>query len=380
MTTTRISRRVRSRSGWGARLASDGSWQIGLAGGEPAGKPARTMEEQTGQCRSLRDLAIRGAPDPSVLLNNRPIKINEIDCPILPPERIDTRTRDAELRYDRAISSGTFCGKQRKIRGAVPVRIFRGARKTKVGQAADRVSSGSNVYNFAAYPELQPIREWGVDAAIYEFGIEADAELVEHLDEAVGTALVLAYAPIASIARQTARTADRARAAHLAGSARLAERMAMRVAEAAAAVQASGDASAEKMAQAASDAAELVAASVIPGGEAVAVSAAAQVATAVHNAAVAKSSELAHAATLVAEAAARAAAEVIDTADVQNAALKSEVFEAAAAIQAIALNACYQVAIDAAATAAENGFYRKHAGNLTEPCWPSCRSAQDLRF
>ena len=220
-------------------------------------------------------------------------------------------------------------------------------------QQATELVPTPRITDFDAYPELQPIRVWGVDAAIYAFGIRNETDLLKHLEEAVGAALVLAYAPIASIARETARNADRARATQLAQSARIAEKMAIRVAEVAAALQASGDASATKVAQVATDAADRVAASVIPGGEAAAVSAASQVATAVHNAAVAKSTELARAATLVAEAAARAAAEATDTADVQAAALKSEVFEAAAAVQAIALNACYQVAINAAATAAE---------------------------
>lgn len=213
--------------------------------------------------------------------------------------------------------------------------------------------------NFDAYPELQPIRTWGVDAAIYEFGIEDDADLVDHLNEAVGAALVLAYAPIASIARQTKRVADRAQSAHLAHTARTSEKTAIGVADAAAALQVIEEATASKVAQVASDAAELVAASVIRGGEAAAVLAAIQVATAVHDAAAIKSTELAHAATLVAAAAAMAAADVTDTADGEDAALKLEVVESAAAVQAIALNACYQVAIKAAADAAEKYFTEK---------------------
>ena len=53
------------------------------------------------------------------------------------------------------------------------------------------------------------------------------------------------------------------------------------------------------------------------------------------------------------EAAADAAARVTDTSDIQDVAVELKVFEAAAAVQAIALDACYQVAINAAATAAE---------------------------
>lgn len=220
-------------------------------------------------------------------------------------------------------------------------------------------ASGSAPPDFDAYPELQPIRSWGVDAAIHAFGIEAEDDVVDQLNEMVGSALVLAYAPIASIARETNRVAERARAAHLLETARISERTAIRVADVAAALQVREEAAAAKVAQAASDAAEFVAASVTPGGEEEAVLAAVQVATTVHDAAAAKSAELAHAATLVADAAALAAAEATGTAKTQEVALELEVFEAAAAVQAIALNACYQVAVDAAATTAEKHLKRR---------------------
>jgi len=98
---------------------------------------------------------------------------------------------------------------------------------------------------------------------------------------------------------------------------------------------------------------QLVVASVTPGGEGTAALAAVQVARAVHDAAAAKTRDLAQATTLVAQAAAWAAEEAADTANARDVAGKLEVFEAAATVQAIALNACYQVAINAAATAAE---------------------------
>ncbi len=97
-----------------------------------------------------------------------------------------------------------------------------------------------------------------------------------------------------------------------------------------------------------------MAASVAPGGEGPAASAAAQVAAAVRDAAAARSREHAQAAAKVAQSAADAAAKVTNTADAQNVAVELKVFEAAAAVQAIALDACYQVAIDAAATAVEH--------------------------
>lgn len=213
---------------------------------------------------------------------------------------------------------------------------------------------------FSAYPELQPIRMLAVDAAIYTFAIdtETEHELVVHLEETVAEALIAAYAPIGAIARRATRVADGARAAQLAATAQTAQMMAEVVADVAAAVRARGQDSAEKVAQAASDAADLVAASVPAGGEGAAASAAALVATAVRDAAAAKAEEHAQAAAVVARAAASAAAKMADTANVQDVAVELKVFEAAAAVQVIALDACYQVAINAAATAAENA-YRK---------------------
>ena len=99
-----------------------------------------------------------------------------------------------------------------------------------------------------------------------------------------------------------------------------------------------------------------MAASVAPGGERAAASAAAQVAAAVRDAAAAKSRDHAQAAAKVAQSAADAAAKVNNTADVQNVAVELKVFEAAAAVQAIALDACYQVAINAAAAAVEHSL------------------------
>ena len=225
----------------------------------------------------------------------------------------------------------------------------------------DNLETGADRTEFADYPELDPIRLLAVDAAIYTFAIDADteSELVVHIEEVVASALVAAYAPIAEIARQTTRYADRARAEQLAASARTAQVMAIRVAEVAAALRARGDASAMNVAQAASEAADRVAAKVPLGGEGDAASAAAQVATAVHEAAEAKSKEHAQAAAIVARAAADAAARVTDTDDIQNVAIELKVFEAAAAVRGIALDACYQVAINAAATAAEHALTKQ---------------------
>ena len=238
------------------------------------------------------------------------------------------------------------------------------------GQAAHPtdLEVGSEGTEFDAYPELGPIRVLAVDAVLYTFAIDAETEsdLVVHLEQVVTAALVAAYAPIAEIARQASRVADGARAAQLAATARTAEVMAAQVAEVAAALHARGDAAAIRMAQAASDAADLMAASVTPGGERTAASAAAQVAAAVRDAAAANSREHAEAAAKVAQAAANAAVKVNISADVQNVSVELKVFEAAAAVRAIALDTCYQVAIDAAAIAAEQSLTKESTGQARQ--------------
>ena len=222
----------------------------------------------------------------------------------------------------------------------------------------DDLEPGSDRTEFNAYPELEQIRLLAVEAAIYTFAIdpETETELVVHLQDVVAAALVEAYAPIAEIARQASTVAAGARAARLDATARTAEMMAVHVAEVAAALHARNEASAIRTAQTASDAADLVAASVAADGEGAAALAAAQVAAAVRDAAAAKSREDAQAAAIVAQAAANAATKVHNTADVQNVATELKVFEAAAAVQAIALDACYQVALNTAASTAEHAL------------------------
>jgi hypothetical protein len=156
--------------------------------------------------------------------------------------------------------------------------------------------------------------------------------------------------------------------------------MAALVAEVAAAVRARRVDTAVKLAQAASDAADLVAASVAPGGEGAAASAAAQVAATVRDAATAKSEEHAQEAAVVAQAAASAAARMADTANVHDVALELKVFEAAAAVHAIALDACYQVAINAAATAAENAFRQRMATRQKDEPAEGCETAVENLF
>lgn len=227
---------------------------------------------------------------------------------------------------------------------------------------AERYATGEGIKPghklIAHYPELQPILEQAINATIHTFEIdeEADRDLIQKLQDAVAADLIAAYAPIADIATRTARIAGRSRAAKLLAAARTAQVMAERVAEAAAALQARGEASAKSMALAASDAANRMAASVVPGGEDAAATAAAHVATAVHNATAAKAQERAQAAAVVAQEAADAAVQVADGADSQNVLSELKVFEAAAAVQAIALATCYQIAINAAATAAETAL------------------------
>lgn len=208
------------------------------------------------------------------------------------------------------------------------------------------------------YPELTPVLSLAVDAVVYTFDLdeEVDPDLVAHLERVATAATLDAYAPIVATAAKVGRAAERARAARVAAVAQAAEVMAVRVAEVAAALQAHGDASATRSASSASKAAKLVAGSVVPGNETAAASAAAQIRQAVHDAAATKAAERARAAATVARAAMLAAAEVAASAEVEAVPIELEVFNAAAAIQTIALDTCYQVALNAAAAAAEKAL------------------------
>lgn len=202
----------------------------------------------------------------------------------------------------------------------------------------------------ARYPELHPVLEQAVNAAVYTFEIDEDlvSDLVHDLEDVIAADLIAAYAPFVAIAVQTARTVESSRAARLLEAARSAQTMAERVAEAATAMQSRGDQSANVMALAASDAAHRMASSVAIGGEAAAASAAAKVATAVHHATLAKAKERAEAAAVAAAEAAAAAAQVVESADLQNVINELKIFDAATAVQEIALATCHQAALNSA--------------------------------
>jgi len=220
--------------------------------------------------------------------------------------------------------------------------------------ASDRPSR----WLLAQYPELSSILEQAVDATVYTFEIDEDVDqdLIHDLEDAIAVDLIAVYAPIVATAIQTAKTVEYSRATRLLATARTAQVMAERVAEAAAALQSRGDESANTAALAASNAAYRLAASVVTGGEAAAATAAARVATAVHEATAAKAQERAEAQVFVAAEAAAAAAEVVDGNEQHDVLSELRIFATAAAVQAIALSTCYQVALNSAATAAVNKF------------------------
>jgi hypothetical protein len=205
------------------------------------------------------------------------------------------------------------------------------------------------------YPELVPVISLALDAVVSSFYPEKIDDHFRAYLERVTTAATLAiYAPIAALTARVGRGAEDSRTVRTAEVARAAEDMATSVAKMAEALQTREEATAVTVARDASLAAELVAASDAFSDDqpAMAVTAAA-VATAVHDAATAAVLERARAASLVAQSASAAASEVAAAADQATIAVELEVFQAAAALRGIALETCYQVAINYAASAAE---------------------------
>jgi hypothetical protein len=232
---------------------------------------------------------------------------------------------------------------------------------TRESQAEEM--SGEDV-GLSSYPELAPVLSLAVDAVVFTFDIdeETDADVVAHLARTTAEAVVPLYAPIAAFAAQIRTQADDSHASRAAAVARAAEAMAASVAAVAEALRTRGEASAVRAAGAATEAAEQVAASAAAADDpAKAAATAAQVARAVHNAAATAAAERARAASLVAQAATTAAAEVAAAADQVDIAAELEVFSAAMAVRAIALDSCYQLGINVAATTAETALNGKNA-------------------
>jgi hypothetical protein len=208
------------------------------------------------------------------------------------------------------------------------------------------------------YPELEPVIALALDAVVSSFYPEKiDARFRAYLERVSGAATLAIYAPIAALTVQTGRRAQDSRVVRTAAVAQAAENIAACVAEVAAALEARDGALAVAEARAASSAADLVAASTSLQGDQTGIAEMASVvASAVHDAATAAVLERARAASLVAQSATTAAAEVARAADEATVAVELEVFQAAAALRAIALETCYQVAINVAASAAEAVF------------------------
>jgi hypothetical protein len=223
-----------------------------------------------------------------------------------------------------------------------------------VGAGSSGQAHAGEVPAISDYPELQPVVSLALDAVISSFYPQKiGQDLRNYLERVTSTATVATYAPIAAIALRTRRGAEDTRVARTTAVARAAQEMADRVAEVAAHLQTREQASADTVAREASKAAEKVALSTGPEHPAQMAVTAASVAAAVHDAAAEALLETAHAAAVVANAATTAAAEVATAADAAALIIELHVLRSASALQAIALETCYQFAINTAASAAE---------------------------
>lgn len=227
--------------------------------------------------------------------------------------------------------------------------------------AALQLSSDASVsLRYAAlvdYPELVPVLLSARAAVVEAFDIDESmqADLVHALERVAVEAMVAAYAPMVVAATELKRVNEGSRSAQAVRVAGVAEVMAVRVGEIAAQLHRRDEDSALRVATEASVAADGVAASTTPG---IGVAKAAEVAAAVHAAAESRAAEQASAAMVVAEMAASAALKVASEADAAAATVERKAFDAASSVQGIGLNMCYEIAIDAAASAAHRALAR----------------------
>ncbi len=207
------------------------------------------------------------------------------------------------------------------------------------------------------YPELVPVLLSARAAVVEAFDIDESmqADLVRVLERVAVEAMVAAYAPMVVAATELNRVNEGSRSAQAVRVARVAEVMAVRIGEIAAQLHRRDEDSALRVAMEASVAADGVAASTTPG---IGVAKAAEVAAAVHAAAESRAAEQASAAMVVAEMAASAALKVASEADAAAATVERKAFDAASSVQGIGLNMCYEIAIDAAASAAHRALAR----------------------
>jgi len=216
--------------------------------------------------------------------------------------------------------------------------------------------SGTAHPELVDYPELELVLGLAVSAVVEAFPAirEAGQEAIFGLEQAAADAMLAVYAPIAVLARRKAAEAEEGRAAKAAVVLATAEALAAHEVDVATALQARGDATAHRVATEAAGRAEAVAATIRPGQEAVATQAAAQVAVKVHEAAVAQASKQAVAANIVTRRVALAVSQVAEAAEAQAMAVELQELNAALILEAIAIDSCYRLALEAATTAAHH--------------------------
>ncbi len=223
------------------------------------------------------------------------------------------------------------------------------------GAWSSRDKTAGPVPVLSDYPELVPVLSLALDAVVSSFYPQRiGPDIRAYLERVTAAATVAIYAPMAEIARRSRTGAQVTRAARTAAVAREAGQIASCVAKVAAELQIREDASADTVARDVASAAELVVLTPGSGPDTRRVATtAAGVAVAAREAATAALLERARAAATVAQAASVAAAEVAASADAAAVEVELEVFRAASVLQGIALETCYQVAINFAASAGE---------------------------
>jgi hypothetical protein len=194
-----------------------------------------------------------------------------------------------------------------------------------------------------------------LDAVVASFYPEKiDADLRAYLDRVTTAATVAIYAPIAAIATRAGHGARDSQSTRGLDADWAADNLATTVAEVAAALRTREEEIAAIVANNAAVAAELVAASVASrANEPETAATAAAMTAVVDDAAADTAMERDRAAALVAQSATVAASQVASTADTVAVTNDVKISKAAAALQAIALQTCYHVALTVGASAAE---------------------------
>ena len=218
----------------------------------------------------------------------------------------------------------------------------------------------ATVEGLPEYPELDLVLSVAVDSVLRSFGLDDDADrlVVAGVRQAARVAVLDVYAPMASKARVLARTAEDARQAKLASVRETASSLAAESAAVAASLRTRGEESAREIAAGAATAANRVAAAVLPGDEVPAAEAAARMSRTVQDAAAQSAGDRTRAEQIVSRSVSLAVSTVAEAADAAATAAELEVLNAALTVEAIAFDACFQVAIEAATSAATSATGR----------------------